>query len=71
MPEAMRYAVLGVQLAATMVFSILAGVFLDRWLDTTPWLTLAGALFGIASFFAQIFRLSHDLQSARKPGKRP
>jgi F0F1-type ATP synthase assembly protein I len=68
--EAMRYAHLGIQLAASMVIFVLGGVFLDRWLDTTPWLTIGGAVFGIVALFAQLFRLSYDLEQEKKRSSR-
>lgn len=42
--------VIALQIGFVIGFSILfftgAGLFLDKWLHTTPWLTLAGILFG-------------------------
>jgi len=59
---------LGWQIASTLVVFTLAGYGLDRWLDTKPWLLLAGAMLGMISVFMQIFRIASDLnrQSSRK-----
>ncbi len=32
----------------------------DRWLGTTPWLTLVGLLLGIAAGFVNLFRVVKD-----------
>ncbi len=57
MKDAGPYLGLGVQLAGTMVVWVLAGWLLDRWLDTTPWLTIAGGGIGMVAFFFQMMRL--------------
>ena len=49
------------QMALTMVFFITGGYFLDRWLDTAPWLLLAGAILGMVSVFVHLFRLVAEL----------
>lgn len=35
---------------------LVAGYYADRWLGTSPWLTLIGLGFGIASGFVNFFR---------------
>jgi len=66
MSEALRYAHLGIQLAASMALSLGAGVLLDRWLDTSPWFTLAGATFGILALFGQLYRLTYELNQKKR-----
>ncbi len=58
---------LGMQLALTMVFFVVGGHYLDRWLDTAPWLLLAGALLGMVSFFMYLFRLADQLSNQSNP----
>ena len=62
---------LGWQIASTLVVFTLGGYGLDRWLDTSPWLLLTGALLGMLSIFVQIFRIAADLnnEDRRKKGK--
>ena len=56
----------GVQLAGSMLVYIFIGYFLDRWLETAPWLMLAGAVLGMAAFFIQLFRLVGKLDAGTK-----
>jgi len=47
---------LGIELAVPIVICIYAGYRLDRWLDTTPWWFLVGAILGVALGFYSFFR---------------
>jgi ATP synthase protein I len=44
------------------------GFGLDRWWGTSPWMTLAGALLGLATGMTHVFRLAFKLQES--PGSR-
>lgn len=54
-----EYLGLGIQIAASMVMPLLLGVWLDRKFELTPWLTVIGAIFGIVSIFAIIFKIAY------------
>ena len=54
-----EYLGLGIQIAASMVMPLLLGVWLDRKFELTPWLTIVGAIFGIVSIFAIIFKIAY------------
>jgi ATP synthase protein I len=54
----------GLALVLATVIGLAGGYYLDRWLGTSPWLTLIGLLFGIAAGFVNLFR------SVRRAGKR-
>jgi len=43
-------------LVVATVIGLAGGYYLDRWLGTSPWLTLIGLLFGIAAGFVNLFR---------------
>ena len=60
---------LGWQIAGTLVVFTVGGYYLDRWLDTGPWLLLAGAFLGMISIFVQIFRIANDLNRVDKAKK--
>lgn len=68
--ESSGYATLGMQLGLSMAFFVGVGYLLDRWLDTSPWLLVAGAVLGGIAFFVQIFRvlaqLNRDSTARRK-----
>ena len=44
------------------VIGLAGGYFGDRWLGTTPWLTLAGLLLGIVAGFVSLFRSVKDAE---------
>ncbi len=49
------YLGLGTMLAASLVLGVFAGWWADGKLGTTPWLTLAGTLLGMAVGFYNFF----------------
>jgi ATP synthase protein I len=46
----------GIALVLATVIGLAGGYYLDRWLGTSPWLTLIGLGFGIAAGFVNLFR---------------
>jgi hypothetical protein len=54
------------QLALTMVLFTIGGYFLDRWLETMPWLTIAGAVLGMTAVFIHIVRVSQSLGTSKR-----
>jgi ATP synthase protein I len=51
------YLGIGSTFLAAIATCLFAGWWLDRWLGTTPWLTLVGAFAGIATGFYMFFRI--------------
>jgi ATP synthase protein I len=49
-------ASLGVAMVLATVIGLGVGYYLDDWMGTSPWLTLLGLGFGIASSFVILFR---------------
>jgi len=47
---------IGLTLVVATVLGLAGGYYLDRWLGTSPWLTLIGLLLGIAAGFVNLFR---------------
>jgi ATP synthase protein I len=47
---------IGLALVISTVIGLAGGYYLDRWLGTSPWLTLIGLMFGIAAGFVNLFR---------------
>jgi ATP synthase protein I len=46
----------GLTLVISTVLGLWGGYVLDRWLGSSPWLTLVGLLLGVASGFVNLFR---------------
>lgn len=49
-------AAVGMTMVLATVIGLAAGYYADRWLGTSPWLTLIGLGFGIAAAFVSLFR---------------
>jgi ATP synthase protein I len=47
---------LGVAMVLATIIGLGGGYYADRWLGTSPWLTLIGLGFGIAAAFVILFR---------------
>ncbi|MBI3779959.1 MAG: AtpZ/AtpI family protein [candidate division NC10 bacterium] len=47
---------LGITFAAAIAIGAAIGVGLDRWLETSPWLTILFFLFGVAAGFANLVK---------------
>ena len=48
----------GINLVAASVIGLAMGYYLDKWLETSPWLTLIFLLLGIVAGFRNIFILT-------------
>jgi len=46
----------GLTLVISTVLGLAGGYYLDRWLGSSPWLTLTGLLFGTGAGFVNLFR---------------
>ncbi|MDP6684320.1 MAG: AtpZ/AtpI family protein [Candidatus Marinimicrobia bacterium] len=44
-------------LVGAVILFILFGYFLDKWLDTTPWLMITGLLIGLGSGFYELSKV--------------
>ncbi len=60
------YLGVGMQLAATMLVFTVGGIFADRRLESSPWLTLAGAALGILAVFTYLFRMNRQMSADGK-----
>lgn len=55
---------LGLQLAVTMLFFIGVGYLADQWLRTLPWLTLVGAVAGMAILLVFLVHTSRSMNGS-------
>jgi ATP synthase protein I len=51
-----RYGTVGLELALSILLGLFAGRWLDKKLDTAPWLTLIGLGYGLAAGFRAVWR---------------
>ena len=47
---------IGITLVLATVIGLAGGYYADRWLGTSPWLTMIGLGLGIAAGFVSLFR---------------
>lgn len=59
------------QLALAMAFFSGGGYLLDRWLGSTPWLTVVGGVVGMVAVFVQVIRVSKELDQKARQRRRP
>lgn len=51
---------IGMTMVLATVVGLAAGYLTDRWLGTSPWLTLVGLGLGIAAAFVSLARVAKD-----------
>ena len=61
-------ATVGITLVVATAGATIGGYFLDRWLGTTPWLTLVGMAVGIAAGFRELFRTLKRAEQEERDG---
>ena len=59
--KVITYSSLGIQIGLTVGLGMIAGVYLDRWLGTGPWLTILGLVVGVISGFTRLFQIGKEL----------
>lgn len=56
-----RYSAIGLEMGFSVAIGVAIGYFLDRYLNTGPWLTLIFLILGIAAGFRSLFSLVKSL----------
>lgn len=61
-------SVMGLHIVSGTVVGLVMGIYLDKWLQTKPWLTILFLIFGIIAGFMNMFRELRkiDDQTAQK-----
>jgi len=49
-------SLIGIHLVMTSVLGLALGYFLDKWLETTPWLTMVFFFLGVVAGFKNMFQ---------------
>ena len=57
-----RYSTVGLELGFSIAIGVLAGYYLDRWLGTSPWLTIFLMLCGVVAGFKRIYMALKSLE---------
>ena len=57
-------------IGSEMVFPMIVGIFLDYWLDWTPWATVIGLAVGAVGAMTHLVLMTrqHDAEERRPPG---
>jgi len=58
--EASPYMTLGMQMGMTMAVFAVGGYLIDRFFNTTPWLTLACSIVGMACIFVRLVHIANQ-----------
>ncbi len=66
MREAGPHLGFGMQIGAAMVFFVGVGIGVDRWLGTTPWGVVVGAVVGMAGVMALVVRFANESSPKKK-----
>lgn len=51
-----KISIIGIEMVVSTFVGLAMGVYLDKWLQTKPWLTIVFLIFGIVAGFRNIFR---------------
>ena len=71
-----KYSALGLEMAISVVIGMAIGYYLDKWLGTSPWLTIVWIGLGFAAGVRSLYRaavqsgkdLKKNEEEKRKPG---
>ncbi len=66
--DAFRYMDVGWTMLASVTAGLLGGWLLDRWLHTSPWLLVVGALLGIGTGLYELILVALKADAKKKKG---
>jgi ATP synthase protein I len=56
-----RYSAIGLEMGFSVAIGVAIGYYLDRYLETEPWLTLIFLILGAVAGFRSLFSLMKDV----------
>lgn len=59
----MKYSVIGIEMAMSVVAGGAIGYGLDLWLGTEPWMMVIWLIFGVVAGFRSLYRMSKRIMS--------
>lgn len=54
----LQFSTIGLEMGLSVVLGLLIGNYLDRWLDTAPWMLMIFLMLGFAAGFRRLFSLA-------------
>lgn len=66
-PAALSYVGLGFEIVVPLLLGLFGGRWLDRKLDTEPWLLILGSVLGMGAGFVNFLRAVLGTRGARRP----
>ena len=70
-PREMGYYAALAQIGIEMVIPAIVGYYVDEWLSTTPWIMIAGAVFGFAGSLIHLFAILRQKERDEASDKKP
>ena len=64
----LNYSALGLEMGFSVVIGLMVGWYLDKWLDTYPYLTFVFMIFGMAAAFRAVYRAYKRLKKEDDEG---
>jgi ATP synthase protein I len=62
-----RAALMGTNMVASTVVGLAMGYFLDKWLDTAPWMLITWLLLGIVAGFRSMYLETMKIYKSQAP----
>ena len=70
-----RYSALGLEMAISVIIGLAIGYYLDKWLGTSPWMTVVwlglGFAAGVRSLYRAALRSGRDQEKEEEKRRRP
>ena len=70
-----KYSALGLEMALSVVIGLAVGYYRDRWLGTSPWLTIVwlgiGFAAGVRSLYRSAVQSEKDLEKIEEEKRKP
>ncbi|RTZ93677.1 MAG: hypothetical protein DSY91_01630 [Deltaproteobacteria bacterium] len=69
-----KYGTIGLEMGICVFLGVIIGAYLDKFLHTSPWMTLLFTLFGLIAGFKSLYKLARELmqkeaEEAKRAGK--
>ncbi|MCH8077937.1 MAG: AtpZ/AtpI family protein [SAR324 cluster bacterium] len=58
----LQFSTIGLEMGLSVVLGLLIGNYLDRWLNTAPWMLVLFLMLGFAAGFRRLFSLARQYQ---------